>query len=504
MSSTVRCNRCSYPWSAHSIANLMQPLPTIGTPAPGKLEQVLAFLLLATCAGLLAFKFYVAWRININWDEFWFLSFVHSLLRNELTMVMQGGYTHLFTWLPFVGANEADQIVATRLVMLCLLGLTAFMIWRLGSRWFGGLAGAVPPFVYLSAIPVMTHGGSFRADSILAPLLMCATALLASSKQSTRDEWLAGAAIGVAAAVTVKVLLFAPMFLLLIVATRATQGNQAGFLLAALFRSAMRIGVAALVVAVLLIGAHAASVTSAVSAVPGAVPTESIAVFASRTASTTLLDAKMFAQGRMLAIYANWQPLFWLLIGVGALVSAFRRRFDVLALGLALLPIAFYRNAYPYFYVVMLAPASLLAGLTIATVRDFVASKGPQFALSILLTALWLGLMHQGLLPIPRLLQDNLSHQRSIIAATHQIFPDPVNYIDRCGMISSYRKVNFFMSTWGIAAYRAANVPVMANIAERARPAFLIMNVRSLNTSEPNSQGLLEPDRLFVQRTYSR
>ncbi len=110
--------------------------------------------------------------------------------------------------------------------MLCLLGLTAALIWRLGSRWFGGLAAAVPPFVYLAAVPVTMHGGSFRADSMLAPLLMCATTLLASSERSKRDEWLAGAAIGVAAAVTVKVLLFAPMFLLLIIATRASPTSQ--------------------------------------------------------------------------------------------------------------------------------------------------------------------------------------------------------------------------------------------------------------------------------------
>ncbi len=92
----------------------MQPLPNRTTPFPGALEQILAFLMLTACVGILAFKFYVASRININWDEFWFLSFVHSLLRNELTMVMQGAYTHVFAWLPFAGTNEADQIVTSR------------------------------------------------------------------------------------------------------------------------------------------------------------------------------------------------------------------------------------------------------------------------------------------------------------------------------------------------------------------------------------------------------
>ena len=41
-----------------------------------------------------------------------------------------------------------------------------------------------------------------------------------------------------------------------------------------------------------------------------------------------------------------------------ALVAAF----VLAALVLSLLPIAFYRDAFPYYYVVMLAPASVLAG----------------------------------------------------------------------------------------------------------------------------------------------
>ncbi len=103
--------------------------------------------------------------------------------------------------------------------------------------------------------------------------------------------------------------------------------------------------------------------------------------------------------------YLNWQPLFWLLIGIGVILCACRRRLDLLAFALALLPIVFYRNAYPYFYVVMLAPASLLSGFAVATIGNFVSSKQLGIAHSAILTALWLGLMHQGLHPMPRLLQ---------------------------------------------------------------------------------------------------
>ena len=113
---------------------------------------------------------------------------------------------HASSWWPFVG-------------------LTGWLIWRLAAQWFHGLAAAVPPFVYLSLVPVMSHGGSFRADSMLAPLLMAATLLCRPRGGRDRDELLAGLAIGIAAAVTIKVLLFAPMLVLLVVYGGLEPGN---------------------------------------------------------------------------------------------------------------------------------------------------------------------------------------------------------------------------------------------------------------------------------------
>ncbi len=471
---------------------------------PGNLERCLSALTLLACGCIVVYKFFVAWRININWDEFWYLSFVHTLLRNELTLVLQGAYTHLFTWLPVVGANEADQVVAARMVMLALWGLTGWLIWRLASHWFRGLAAAAPPFVYLSLVPVMTHGGSFRSDSMLAPLLMAATLLLSSSRRSDKDELLAGLAIGIAAAVTIKVLLFAPMLALLVVYGGLEPGNAGKRRLLPVLRSTLRVGATAAIVAVVAIAAHAAAIAGSSSTLQGAIEAESVTRFAARTATATLLESGLFPRGDIFRLYADWQPLPWLLIGLGAIASAFRRRFDVAALALALFPIVFYRNAFPYFYVAMIAPASLLAGYAVTTIGDYVASKEPRLATPLLVFLLWLGLAYQGLQPAGRLLQDNQSIQREIVAGIHEIFPEPVNYIDRCGMISSFRKVNFFMSTWGMTKYLAAEQPVMERTAELARPAFMVTNVPALFTARPDRYGLLEADRAFLQRSYSR
>ena len=56
------------------------------------------------------------------------------------------------------------------------------------------------------------------------------------------------------------------------------------------------------------------------------------------------------------------------------------------------------------------------------------------------------------------LMQDN-SEQRATLAAVHEIFPEPVAYIDRCSMISRYNKVGFFMASWQIAEYLEKTYP---------------------------------------------
>src|SRR4051812_18833083 len=67
---------------------------------------------LAASAALVVLKLLLISRININWDEFLFLSHVHSLVRGDLGSVFQTAYTHLFTWLPALGDEMTEIIVA--------------------------------------------------------------------------------------------------------------------------------------------------------------------------------------------------------------------------------------------------------------------------------------------------------------------------------------------------------------------------------------------------------
>ncbi len=458
---------------------------------------------LATCVALVGFKAFLAWRININWDEFWYLSFVHSLLRGELTVVLQGAYTHLFTWLPWVADNEADQIVAARLVMVALLGLTAWLVWLLGRRWLDGPSSALPPFVYLTFVPVTVHGGSFRSDSMLAPLLMGALVLAGRPQRTQATDLFAGALVGIAAAVTVKILLFVPLLVVyyLLAASRDHGEERSG---TAMLRSLCWIGTTAGIVACMAVGAHAVMISGAAPAAAGAIPVESLSEFATRTANGMIVNSPLFARANLVSHYAFWQPLPWILMGLGLVSALYRRQYDLAALALALLPIVVYRNSFSYFFVVMLAPASILAGYTVWGASKYLKQAASPMIQGAFLLIVWIGLFYQHFAYVGRFAQNNQSVQRQLISAVHAIFPEPIPYIDRCGMIGSFRKANFFMSTWGLQDYRAKGKPFMQGILRDERPAFVIMNTPALAPSRPRANGLLEEDRLLLQKFYPR
>lgn len=470
------------------------------------LDVVLTNLTVAACVALLLYKAVLITRLNINWDEFFYLSFVHTLARGELTLVLQGAFTHLFGWLPAVAENEATQVVAARSVMVMLLALTAWLIGVLGRHWLRGFSAVAPVLVYLSLVPVTVHGGSFRADSMLAPLLMGALVVMIGNAASLRRQVLAGVLLGAALALTIKVALFAPLLAAFLFFALREQGNYPDSRIRwrPWLSALVLVGVITGLVAAALIGAHAMSLAVVQPTMPSAVAAESVSDFALRAATTTLLETPWFPLWHVFQLYVDWQPVLWLLVAIGFIVSVACKQYSAATLALALLPIAFYRNSFPYFYVVMMAPPSILSGFAIQSTLRYLARRRMKIGYAAFALALWLGLAYQPLAHLRSLWVDRQSVQREIIAGAHQIFPEPVNYIDRCGMIGSFRKVNFFMSTWGISNYRAAGTPVMPGIAAQARPAFLIMNSPALMTGRSGPNGLLEMDRAFLQRTYSR
>jgi hypothetical protein len=476
---------------AHGVPEVLKTRSTAG---PTRTELVLAFVTLALAVGVVASKALLAWRLNVNWDEFYFLDHVYALTRGELTLLLQGAYTHLFTWLTRVPGHEVDQVVAGRLVMVALLALTVWLVWRLARRWMHGLGAALAPFVFLTWLPVLEHGGSFRSDSMLAPLSLAALLLLTSSERTSRRDWFAGAILGVAFAVTVKVILFAPLVFFAVLYRGSSMTSSSRVEWAAAAATMARVGAAATIVAAALIGLHALSV----------IPEESqtVANFAANSASTTLLETPWFPRLAYLLRYFDLQPLPWILIAVGTGLALLRRRFDVAAMSLSLLPLTFYRNAFPYYFVVMLAPASILVGWAFSEISAIVRRQASERIAATLIAVLWMGTVFNGLRYFDRLVVDDQLRQREVIAAVHRMFPEPVSYIDRCGMVSSFRKANFFMSTWGLEVYRDRNTAVMPSTLATQKPAFVLVNAPALSPSYAGEGGLLAEDQQLLDTHY--
>jgi hypothetical protein len=456
-------------------------------------ERVLLGSGFAACAGLFAYKIWLVERLNISWDEFLYLSQVHALARGELYAVFQGAYAHLFGWLTLIGTDETGQIASARRVMLVLLAATAFMVWRLGRRWLAGFPSIIPPLAYLSMLPVLQHGGSFRADSLLAPLAIAALLLVVGTR---RDRWrdaCGGVLCGIAIAVTLKATLLLPMFAAVLACRELRQAGEWRARLSDAAGAGARFALTCALTAAIILWLHGLTVP--------ALPLEPVAAYGERVASKVLFDVPWFAQGSVLQGYFSLQPLPWLLLALGAITAIARREFTLAALGLALLPVAIYRNAFPYFYVVMLAPAAPLAGYAVQVLRESLRARSPPYALA-LLALVAAGIFYQTGAPIRRMRDDEQSQQRMLVSAVHGMFTEPVTYVDRCGMIAAFRKANYFMSTWGIEEYRRRGQPFMPRALRERRPAFVLVNTPYLDPVTGGPYGLLPEDRRLIRDFY--
>ncbi len=468
---------------------------------PGWLERpgvtgpagVLAIVCVTASIAILAVKFPLAYRINVNWDEFYFLTHVYALDRGELALLLQGAFTHAFRWITETGGNEVDQIVRLRLVMCVLLAASAVILYALTRLWTSRAAALVAVLAFLATWPVLKHGASFRADAMLLPLTLAAMYFaLRASPKPWLDAALAGAFIGLALMVTVKSVLLLPALaaaaLLPDAVRRETPPGGAG---AAIPRLFLALVIAASVAAALL-ALHASTVAEAA---------EPAKALAARAFSATVIDMPFAPRRDYLVRLVAEDPWFWAGALAGLLVAARLRAWSAAALALALAPLLFYRNAFPYYYPVMMAPAAVLVGLV---AERLLQARSPRTRAPALLV------LSAGVAAILAGAYDSLmtlrfsdqEAQRNIIAAVHRIFPEPVPYIDHSGMIASFPKVNFFMSTWGVEAYRRAGRDFMPDALAGRCPPLLLVDHPVLSPGTLLYRQLSETDRRLMEAGY--
>lgn len=463
---------------------------TLQSPVPegGSFAQSPARLLLGAIALALALQAGLVFLQPVNWDEFRYLSDVHIYRRGELAAWLQTLHVQPFFWLPDLPGNEVDQILAARTILFLGQVGTAALIYRCARAFMAREPALFALLCYLTCSYVLRHGASFRYDPIATLLLMGALALLLEAKVTRLKLASAGILAAVAGLVTIKAAFLLPT-LAAALWWRASGARTAAARL-------VLVGGAAAAAFTLLAFLHIQSL-----AAPDVIGEQRII---GRGLSKTVMEAGLLPRADVLLRSFLTDPFMWafMLAGLGFAVREFRapgasqpRLVALLGLALPLATLIFYRNAFPYYYVLILAPACILAGYAAAPVE-----RPPIYPIMAFLLAA-LAVFHAA-----RAVSPALAVQRAHVDAVHSLFPSPVPYIDRSSMISSFPKIGFFMSSWGMENYLAARRPVVRDLLLAKAPVFVLANspvlAEALTGSRPTGYRLRNADIATLRGNY--
>jgi hypothetical protein len=405
---------------------------------------------------------------SINWDEFYHYSLLHKLAAGTLSEPLQTAYTHLFQWVLTLPGTGIDHIIAIRWVMLGTELLTLAAIIGVASHFASRSAAWLCALSYAGAGYVFQHATSFRFDGPAAALLMSAAWLMLRPRLSPAVILGSGLMIGAAALLTIKVVLYAPVFAG-IAWLRWQRGGGRGDLVRML-----SVGIVSFTAFAIAYWFHAGALSSSADA--------------DTTARLGKVGGKMFSLG----VQPYWPhhlkgaaiaPIVTLLVLAMPLQlwRAQRPLAEKVAITGLLAPLTtlfFYQNTSPYYFVFMLAPvcAALATGFDLALKRYSEA-----------LLAGILGACAVGFWAVEQ--PSQLTKQRQVQTAANALFPDHPAYFDTCAMLGTFPKANVFLTPLGISLYRQGAYPAMVDtMAEKVVP--LVLNVdplfdRILTTRDP-------------------
>jgi hypothetical protein len=365
------------------------------------------------------------------------------------------------------------------------------------------MAALFAVLVYLSFTHVIEHGTAFRADPIGAVLFLAALCLVLRRPGSHIAGAAAGLAMAVGLLITIKAAIhlvgFAALFLSLLLTAERRVPVLWQF---ACFVAALG------AVTWLLFRLHQLGL----SAGDGAVAAQ-----LGGTADKVVMTDSFIPRWDQLKVSLVRNALLWAILagGVALLVRAAAQRpagelRRVLVLGSFLVPVlsvVVYRNAFPYFYVYILSPAVLLSGL----VAEHILALQARWQRRVVTVALG-GLV--GITAGNALANywedagDETTLQRQVVAAVHRMFPEPVPYLSGHFTIASFPNVGFFMSTWGLEGYQAANRAMLADPIATRRPVFVFTDTIPLYAAlervelPPEVPRLVEADCTAVAENY--
>lgn len=439
----------------------------------------------------LAASLFMAMNQLINWDEFYFLSQIYEYRTGTLAKPVNTFHVHLFSWLTALTLNEVQTVTLARGIMWVCLALTTFGIYRICRAFFDEVPSLLATLAFIGCSFTLFYGTHFRTDPIATALNTLAMALLLCA--NLKILRLAGIAfcLGLSALITVKIVFLAPAFFAAGIWSISNSDNKRKA-----FVKLATTGLGTLLFAAILFLWHQSTLQQAGLA-------ESKTMMGSAY-SKTLASGEFFPQ---LGYSIKWiitAPVtaVLVLIGIAALCrDAFKSSnrslvFAGVCFSLPILTLVFYRNSFPYFYPFFL-PALMFAAayLISAKIRSDVIRSLVVAGVFIFFAFAFVQRINHG------------SEAQSVTLDTiHQMFPEPVNYIDHSSAISSFPKKGFFMSSWGLESYRAKNEPQFKTILENETVPLLLANRSVLKSvffgNVKSSQDLLPDDRLVLQQNF--
>jgi len=443
-------------------------------------------------------RLHLVFVYEVNWDEFLNLSMVHDYLRGDLKEPLQTLFIHAFRWVAAVSTNEVDQVIAARLVIYAMGVGTGIFLYLICRRFTPPSAALFAVLSYISFSYVIRQGITFRTDPMATFLMMAAIWAVIGTTGRYAYAAIAGALIGMAGMITIKSVFYVPiigviMFTQLFFAADRKRA----------FINTLITGLAAAVCFITIYVLHRAALTDPTSAIS----------FLDRTTGKTLGERDFAAAKHTFTLALLFNPIFWFAAtlglfeavkNVGKSTGQMRANWIVVAsLSLILISLFVYTETYVYYYTFLIAPVAVLCGVGFASLSG---DAGRKIALAATLVLGFAFVSQYG-----QALQRTNSFQREVVAVVHRAFPQPVPYIDRSSMISSYPKKGIFASKWGMADYYRVGKPIMRDILVKYQPPFLIANrhlldVEQLDEDEygPNHFGFFKEDRDLLRSNFIR
>ncbi len=419
-------------------------------------EKSATFWLYALLGLLAVMHISMATGRSVNWDEFWFYSQVETVARGEFIQPLQTIHTRFFFWLPAMPGNEIDHVMIARIFMLACLAVTASSIYAIAEKLSDHRLALLAVATFLAAGFTLQHGASFRVDPIVTALLTSGLAIAARTRLSTPAIVALGALIGLAGMVTIKFVLWAPAFAGIALWRWQDEGWNWQYI-----ARWVAAGAVALATFALLYTLHATTGgPQEANEVAGGILERTSGKMLGLASSPHLhMSGKAIFTAVPLAIAALLVPL-----AIARMDASWQSK---AALGLLWFPILtplYYHNALPYFYPFILAP---VAALTVFTLPFVVKRYGSHMVAGVIAaSALTVWIVDA---------RGVTTRQHALVDAVHQTFPEPVAYIDCCGMIGTFTKVNEFRTRWGIEKYLRTGKPLIRE-AMMAQPVPLLLD----------------------------